>query len=178
MLGIILFLLISFLIGLPFYWLYKLIIKKKKIDINKEPKVAENKSETKIIDLNSERKYLFMEDYKMWKGLSISEKEDRLTDIQVIFDYGKDLITKEMIKKGFQSGSKIIDIKYFSGLSEFGSGIISFLIQHEEGGEIRELTIRLNLKDMEFIATRNSFYSNGKEKYWYLKDKNKDLMKI
>ena len=178
MLGIILFLLISFLIGLPFYWLYKLIFKKKKIDINKEPKVAENKSETKITDLISQRKYLFMEDYKMWKGLSISEKKDRLTDIQVIFDYGKDLITKEMIKKGFQSGSKIIDIKYFSGLSEFGSGIISFLIQHEEGGEIRELTIRLNLKDMEFIATRNSFYSNGKEKYWYLKDKNKDLMKI
>src|SRR5690554_6851342 len=137
MLGIILFLLISFLIGLPFYWLYKLIFKKKKIDINKEPKVAENKSETKITDLISQRKYLFMEDYKMWKGLSISEKKDRLTDIQVIFDYGKDLITKEMIKKGFQSGSKIIDIKYFSGLSEFGSGIISFLIQHEEGGDIR-----------------------------------------
>jgi hypothetical protein len=31
---------------------------------------------------------------------------------------------------------------------------------------------------MEFIATRNGFHSNGKEKYWYLKDKNKDLMKI
>ncbi|TXD48111.1 hypothetical protein [Polaribacter sp. IC063] len=178
MLGIILFLLISFLIGLPFYWLYKLIFKKKKIDVNKEPKIAENKSETKVSDLIAERKYLFMEDYKMWKGLSESEKKDRLTDIQVIFDYGKDLITKEMIKKGFQSGSKIIDIKYFSGLSEFGSGIVSFLIQHEEGGEIRELSIRINLKDMEFIATRNGFYSNGKEKYWYLKDKNKDLMKI
>ncbi|QQY81620.1 hypothetical protein JJL45_11875 [Tamlana sp. s12] len=178
MLGTILLLLISFLIGLPFYWLYKFIFKKKKIDIINEAKIAEINSETKIQDSISERKYLFMEDYKMWKGLSISEKKDRLTDIQVIFDYGKELITKEMIKKGFQSGSKIIDIKYFSGLSEFGSGIISFLIQHEEGGEIRELSIRLNLKDMEFIATRNSFYSNGKEKYWYLKDKNKDLMKI
>lgn len=80
-----------------------------------------------------------MEDYRMWKGLSESEKKDRLTDIQVIFDYGKDLITEEMIKKGFQSGSKIIDIKYFSGLSEFGSGIVSFLIQHENGGENKRI---------------------------------------
>jgi hypothetical protein len=178
MLGIFLILLILFLIGLPFYWLYKLIFKKKKIEVSKKSKAAENKSETKISDLIAERKYLFMEDYKMWKGLSESEKKDRLTDIQVIFDYGKDLITKEMIKKEFQSGSKITDIKYFSGLSEFGSGIISFLIQHEEGGEIRELSLRINLKDMEFIATGNAFYSNGKEKYRYLKDKNKDLMKI
>ncbi len=178
MLGIFLILLILFLIGLPFYWLYKLIFKKKKTEVSKKTKIAENKPETKISDLIAERKYLFMEDYKMWKGLSESDKKDRLTDIQVIFDYGKDLITKEMIKKGFQSGSKIIDIKYFSGLSEFGSGIISFLIQHEEGGEIRELSIRINLKDMEFIANRNAFYSNGKEKYWYLKDKDKALMKI
>ena len=114
----------------------------------------------------------------MRKGLSESEKKDRLTDIQVIFDYGKDLITKEMIKKGFQSGSKIIDIKYFSGLSEFGSGIVSFLIQHENGGEIRELSILLNLKNMEFTATRNGFYSTGKEKYWYLENKEKSLMQI
>ncbi|NRR93574.1 hypothetical protein HSX10_18545 [Winogradskyella undariae] len=178
MLGIFLILLILFLIGLPFYWLYKLIFKKEKIEVIKEPKIAENKSETQVSDLITERKFLFMEDYKMWKGLSESEKKDRLTDIKVIFDYGKDLITKEMIKKGFQSGSKIIDIKYFSGLSEFGSGIISFLIQHEEGGEIRALTLRIDLKGMKFTATMNAFHSNGKEKYWYLKDKNKDLMQI
>ena len=178
MLGIFLILLILFLIGLPFYWIYKLIFNKKKNKVIKKPKIAENESETLVSDLITKRKFLFMEDYRMWKGLSESEKKDRLTDIQVIFDYGKDLITKEMIKKGFQSGSKIIDIKYFSGLSEFGSGIVSFLIQHENGGEIRELSILLNLKNMEFTATRNGFYSTGKEKYWYLENKEKSLMQI
>ena len=178
MFGILLILLILFLIGLPFYWFYKLIFKKKKTEISKEQEIPKIKPEFEASNLITSRKFLFMEDYRMWKNLTESEKKERLTDIQVIFDYGKDHITKEMIKKGFKAGSKIIDIKYFSGLSEFGSGIISFLIQHEEGGEIRELSIRINLKDMKFIATRNAFYSNGKEKYWYLKDKNKDLMKI
>jgi len=178
MLGIFIILLTLFLIGLPFYWLYKLIFKKKKITVSKEQKNTLNKSETKVSDLFVNRKFLFMEDYNMWKGLTESEKKDRLTDIQVIFDYGKDLITKEMIKKGFLSGSKIIDIKYFSGLSEFGSAIVSFLIQHEERGEIRALSIRVDLKKMEFIASNSSFHSTGKEKYWYLRDKEKDLMKI
>lgn len=171
MLGIFLFLLISFLIGLPIYWLFKLVFKKKTINFSKDPEIEEIKVENKFSDLIAEPKFLFMEDHRMWIGLSESEKKDRLTDIKVIFDYGKDLITKEMIKKGFQSGSKIIDIKYFSGLSEFASGIVSYLIQHKEGGEIRELAIRINLKDMEFIATSNRFHSTGKEKYWYLKNK-------
>ena len=83
-----------------------------------------------------------------------------------------------MIKKGFQPGSKIIDIKYFSGLSEFGSGIISYLIQHESGGEIRSLSINLNMDKMTFIPTNNHYHSNGKEKYWYLKGKEKVLMRI
>lgn len=178
MLGIFLILLILFLIGLPFYWLYKLIFKKKKININKEPRIAKNKSETKDSDSIAERKFLFMEDYRMWKGLSDSEKKDRLKDIQVIFDYGKDHITKAMIKKGFQPGSKIIDIKYFTGLNEFGFTIASFLIQHEDGGEIRALSINIDMDKMKFTPTNNHFHSNGKEKYWYLKDKNKDLMKI
>ncbi len=114
----------------------------------------------------------------MWKGLSDSEGKDRLKDIQVIFDYGKDHITKAMIKKGFQPGSKIIDIKYFTGLNEFGFTIASFLIQHEDGGEIRALSINIDMDKMKFTPTNNHFHSNGKEKYWYLKDKNKDLMKI
>ena len=178
MFGIILFLLISFLIGLPFYWLYKLIFKKKKINVSKELEIAKNESEVENSDLIAERKYLFMEDYRMWKGLSDSEKKERLQDIQVIFDYGKDHITKAMIKKGFQPGSKIIDIKYFTGLNEFGFTIASFLIQHENGGEIRALSINIDMDKMEFTPTNNHFYSNGKEKYWYLKDKNKDIMKI
>lgn len=178
MLEIILFLLILFLIGLPFYWLYKLIFKKKKLDTHKESKIAENKTEIEVSDLIANRKFLFMEDYRMWKNLTESQKKERLTDIQVIFDYGKDHITKEMIKKGFQPGSKIIDIKYFTGLNEFGFTIASFLIQHESGGEIRALSINIDMNKMKFTATNNHFYSNGKEKYWYLKDKNKDLMQI
>lgn len=178
MLGILLILLILFLIGLPFYWLYKLIFKKKKPEKNQEQKIPENKSEFEITDLITGRKFLFMEDYRMWKRLSDSEKKDRLQDIQVIFDYGKDHITKAMIKKGFQPGSKIIDIKYFTGLNEFGFTIATFLIQHENGGEIRALSININMDKMTFTPTNNHFHSNGKEKYWYLKDKKKDLMKI
>lgn len=175
MLGIFLILLILFLIGLPFYWLYKLIFKKKKLnDIKKIPN-PEDKSEFMVSDLIANRQFLFMEDYRMWKSLSESEKKERLTDIQVIFDYGKDLITKEMIKKGFQTGSKIIDIKYFTGLNEFGFTIASFLIQHENGGEIRALSINIDMDKMKFTATNNYFHSNGKDKYWYLKDKNKEL---
>lgn len=178
MLGILLILLILFLVGLPFYWLYKLIFKKKKINAVKKTTNPEDKSEFIVSDLIANRKFLFMEDYRMWKSLTESEKKERLTDIQVIFDYGKDLITKEMIKKGFQTGSKIIDIKYFTGLNEFGFTIASFLIQHENGGEIRALSINIDMDKMKFTATNNHFYSNGKEKYWYLKDKNKDLMRI
>src|SRR5690606_2668026 len=175
MLGIFLILLILFLIGLPFYWLYKLIFKKKKLnDIKKIPN-PEDKSEFMVSDLIANRKFLFMEDYRMWKSLSESEKKERLTDIQVIFNYGKELITKEMIKKGFQTGSKIIDIKYFTGLNEFGFTIASFLIQHENGGEIRALSINIDMDKMKFTATNNYFHSNGKDKYWYLKDKNKEL---
>ena len=178
MLGIFLILLILFLIGLPFYWLYKLIFKKKKLNVIKKTPNPEDKSEFVVSDLIANRKFLFMEDYRMWKSLSESEKKERLTDIQVIFDYGKDLITKEMIKKGFQTGSKIIDIKYFTGLNEFGFTIASFLIQHENGGEIRALSINIDMDKMKFTATNNHFHNNGKEKYWYLKDKNNDLMRI
>ena len=79
MLGIFLILLILFLIGLPFYWIYKLIFNKKKPKVIKKPKIAENESETLVSDLITKRKFLFMEDYRMWKGLSESEKKDRLT---------------------------------------------------------------------------------------------------
>ncbi len=178
MLGILLILLILFLIGLPFYWFYKLIFKKKKLDSNEKQRIHESKSENDVSNLITNRKFLFMDDYRMWKSLSESEKKERLNDIQVIFDYGKDHITKAMIKKGFQPGSKIIDIKYFTGLNEFGFTIASFLIQHENGGEIRALSINIDMDKMKFTPTNNHFYSNGKEKYWYLKNKNKDLMKI
>jgi hypothetical protein len=178
MLEIILFFLITSLIGLPFYWLYKIILKKNKITLDENQKNAESITGSEISDLIVQRQYLFMEDYEMWQSLSDSEKKDRLKDIQVIFDYGKNQITRAMIEKGFQPGSKIIDIKYFTGLSQFGTTISSFLIQHEDGGEIRELTINIDMDKMKFIPIKNHFYSNGKEKYWYLKDKNKELMKM
>lgn len=178
MTGILLILLILFLIGLPFYWIYKLIFKRKKVTKNDPYNVVKDKSEFEPSELIKKTEFMFMNDYRMWKNLSESEKKERLTDIQVIFDYGKDLIKREMIKKGFEPGSKIIDIKYFTGLNEFGFTIATFLIQHENGGEIRALTINIDMNKMKFTATNNHFFSNGKEKYWYLKDKKKNLMKI
>lgn len=177
MTGILLILIILLLIGLPLYWIYKLIFKKKRVYYNDRQYISEKKSEFEPSNLIKKNKFLFMDDYRMWKSLSESEKKERLTDIQVIFDYGKDHIKREMIKKGFKPGSKIIDIKYFTGLNEFGFTIITFLIQHENGEEIRALTINIDLDKMKFTATNNRFYSTGKEKYHYLKNK-KNLMNI
>src|SRR5690606_15047697 len=169
-----LILIILFLIGLPLHRMSK----KEKTEMSKEQETQKIKSQFEISSLIANRKFLFMEDYRMWKSLTEPERKERLTDIQVIFDHGKDLLTKEMIKQGFQTGSKIIDIKYFTGLNEFGFTITSFLIQHENGGEIRALTVNIDMDKMIFTATNNRFHSNGKEKYWYLKDMNKDLMQI
>lgn len=179
MTGILLILLILCFIGLPLYWIYKLIFKKKKnIKTDKQNvQKKESDSEFEPSELIKKTDFMFMEDYRMWKNLSESEKKERLTDIQVIFDYGKDHITREMIKKEFQPGSKIIDIKYFTGLSEHGFTITTFIIQHKDGGEIRALTMNIDLKKMEFKATRNAYFSSGKEKYYYLKDR-ESLMKI
>ena len=132
MIEILLILLILFFIGVPFYWVYKIVINKKNI---KTDKLKDEKKETENASIHSEliktTDFMFMEDYRMWKDLSVSQKKERLTDIQVIFDYGKDHLKKEMIKKGFEPGTKIIDIKYFTGLNEFGFTIATFLIQHE-----------------------------------------------
>lgn len=115
-----------------------------------------------------------MENYQQWKFLKPEEKQIRLMDIQVIFSEAKDLIKEEMIRQGFKPGSKIIDISYFTGLNEFGFTIASFLIQHESGGEIRELTLRIDLEKMKVSSQRNTFFRTGKERYHYLK-KNKEL---
>ncbi|MCX7549165.1 hypothetical protein OS188_14505 [Xanthomarina sp. F1114] len=180
MIEILLILLILFFMGLPFYWIYKLVFKKKKIIKADKQNTEEKKSESEFepSELIKKADFMFMQDYRMWKNLSESKKKERLTDIQVIFDYGKDHLKREMIKKGFEPGSKIIDIKYFTGLNEFGFTIATFLIQHEKGGEIRALTVNIDMDKMNFTATNNHFFSNGKEKYWYLKEKKKDLMKI
>lgn len=166
-----------FLIGLPFYLIYKLIFKKKEIINTHEQNISEKILEFAPPELIEKPEYLFMSDPVMWKRLSETERQERLTDIQVIFDYGKDHIKREMIKKGFSPGSKIIDIKRFTGLNEFGFTITTFLIQHENGGEIRALSININLDKMKFTATNNHFHSTGKEKYHYLKNK-KNLMEI
>lgn len=177
MTGILIILLILFFIGLPFYWIYKWIFKKKEASKTKEHSVPHIKPEFEPSELIKKTEFMFMDDYRMWKSLSKTEKEERLSDIQVILDYGKDHITREMIKKGFEPGSKIIDIKYFTGLSEHGFTITTFIIQHENGGEIRALTMNIDLKKMEFKATRNAYFSSGKERYYYLKDR-QNLMKI
>mgnify|MGYP000088390764 FL=1 len=177
MTGFLIIILILFFISLPFYWLYKWIFKKKKDNQTNVQYTSEKKVEFEPSELIKKTDFMFMKDYRMWRSLSEDKKKERLTDIQVIFDYGKDLIKREMIKKDFKPGSKIIDIKYFTGLNEFGFTITTFLIQHENGGEIRALTININLDKMVFKATRNAFFSTGKEKYHYLKNK-KNLMKI
>jgi|GEM_PF-5740257 len=177
MTGILLILLILFFLGLPFYWIYKLISKKKKGNKTNVQNILKDKSKFEASDLIKKTKFTFMDDYRMWTKLSEAERKERLNDIQVIFDYGKDHITREMIKKGFEPGSKIIDIKYFTGLSEHGFTISTFIIQHKDGGEIRALTMNIDLKKMEFKATRNAYFSSGKEKYYYLKDR-ENLMEI
>ncbi len=174
---ILLILLILFFIGLPFYLIYKWIFKKKKGKKTDKQNIHKIESQFEPSELIKKPDYMFMEDYRMWKSLSETEKNERLTDIQVIFDYGKDLIKKEMIKKEFQPGSKIIDIKYFTGLSEHGFTITTFIIQHKDGGEIRALTMNIDLGKMEFKATRNAYFSSGKERYYYLKDR-ESLMNI
>ena len=73
--------------------------------------------------------------------------------------------------------TKIIDVKYFSGLTEHGFTIIGFLLQHEEGGEIRDVTMEINLAKMEFVIKRNSYFSSGKEPYYYLKKGNSIIKK-
>ena len=110
-----------------------------------------------------------MESWPQWKDLTPEEKQIRLMDIEVIFREAKHLITKVMIDKGFKPGSKIIDITYFTGLNQFGFTIASFLVQHESGGEIRQLTLKIDLGKMDVRVHMNHFYSNGKERYWYLK---------
>ncbi|MBV7269576.1 MULTISPECIES: hypothetical protein [Flavobacteriaceae] len=177
MTGILLILLILFFLGLPFYWIYKLISKKKKGNKTNVQNLSKDESKFEASDLIRKTKFMFMDDYRMWTKLSEAERKERLNDIQVIFDYGKDHITREMIKKGFEPGSKIIDIKYFTGLSEHGFTISTFIIQHKDGGEIRALTMNIDLKKMEFKATRNAYFSSGKEKYYYLKDR-ENLMEI
>lgn len=178
MLYILVIILILFLIGLPFLllfkWIYRSLKPKQNNKIEKEFRFqTDNKTECTL----QQNTHKFMEDYQMWKNLTAEEKQIRLMDIEVIFKVGKDMLKKEMIRKGFPAGSKIIDITYFTGLSEFGFTISTFLIQHESGGEIRALTFNIDLARMNILATNNHFYSSGKERYHYLK-KEKGLMNI
>lgn len=171
-------LVILFFIGLPFVLLYRWIYSSKK---RKSHTIIEKelsfRTDYKTVNEQQQNTYKFMDDYRMWRNLNPEEKQIRLTDIEVIFNEGKDLIKREMIRKGFPPGSKIIDITYFTGLNEFGFTIATFLIQHESGGEIRALTFNIDLAKMNIRATNNHFYSTGKERYHYLK-KEKGLMNI
>lgn len=163
------------IVGLPFVLLYKWINKKKNPEKKEE---IENSHINLLINSDDEQvQYSFMKDYKMWKNLSIKERKERLEDIDVVFREGKNSIKKEMISQGFKPGSKIIDIKYFSGLTEHGFTIIGLLIQNEVGGEIRELVLDIDLAKMDFRTSRNLYHSSGKERYYYLKNR-KDLMQL
>lgn len=174
MIQLVLILFLCFVIGLPIVLIFRWL--KKKLSKTGNNSLAElDNIETNISA--DKPKFKFMDDYQMWLSKTEVEKEFLLKDIEVIFEESSDLIKKEMIKQSFTPGSKIIDISYFSGLSEFGSGIITFLIQHENGGEIRSLSINIDLEKMKLVATSNLFHSTGKERYYYLK-KNKGLVKI
>jgi len=169
-----------FIIGLPFVLIYRLIVNRKKRKIDTKIKNIDSQLEyiENLEKVESENiKFSFMKDYDMWQKLTEKEKEERLMDIQVILNEGNNGIKKEMIRQGFPIGSKIIDISYFTGLSEHGFTITHFIIQHEKGGEIRELGINIDLAKMKFITTSNSYKSSGKERYYYLK-KRKGLMNL
>lgn len=177
LIGVLFFL---FIIGLPFVLIYKLIISRKKLKIdNKLKKINIELEHIANLEKNESEneKFSFMKDYQMWIKLTKKEKEERLTDIDVILKEGNDGIKKEMIQQGFPIGSKIIDISYFTGLSEHGTTITHFIIQHEKGGEIRELGINIDLADNKFVTTSNRYKSSGKERYHYLK-KEKGLINI
>ena len=180
-LGILLF---FFIVGLPFVLIYRWIKNSKKRKIASNLKKID--TDINLLDIlitglekvqSENEKFSFMKDYQMWQNLSEEEKKERLMDIDIILKEGNEGIKKEMIKQGFPIGSKIIDINYFSGLSEHGTAIIGFIIQHETGGEIREVSINIDLAKMEFTTTRNSYKSSGKERYYYLK-KRKGLIKV
>lgn len=173
MIYIIIFLFGFFLICLPLYWIYKLIINLK------QKKTTQQFEENDQINIKSTNHhvFMFMDDYRMWKNLTEEDKKIRLMDLDVILKEGKDELKNEMIRQGFQVGSKIIDVKYFTGLTEHGFTITGFLIQHENGGEIRELTINIDLAQMKFHTTRNSYFNSGRERYYYLK-KRKGLVEI
>lgn len=169
MLYIFLILIILFIIGLPFVLIFRWLKRKY---TQKTFSTTKNTLHNLPLEIeNKEFEYLFMKDYNMWRSLSLEKKKERLMDIEVIFREGKDLIKKEMIKQRFLPGSKIIDIKYFTGLSEHGFTIAGFLIQNEAGGEIRELVINIDLAEMKFVATGNRYHSSGKERYFYLKNR-------
>ncbi|MFV5701059.1 hypothetical protein ACM55F_04215 [Flavobacterium sp. XS2P12] len=174
--AILFILIILFLIGLPFVLVYRLIIK---LYGGKKPKkgIENFESNFKFEKTNLIIEYAFMKDYGMWINLKEEERKERLMDIDVIFRETKDLLKKEMINQGFKIGSKIIDIKYFTGLSEYGHTITGFLIQNENGGEIRELTVQIDLEKMKLNTIRNSYHSSGKERYFYLKNR-KGLIEI
>lgn len=172
---IVLFIIMFFILISPFIilfkWINKTFLKKDKyLQRNKIVNYSSNDFDKKI-------EYTFMNDYRMWKNLTNEEKESRMKDLEVIFQVGKEHIKKEMITQGFLPGSKIIDIKYFCGLSEHGFTIAGFLIQNENGGEIRELVLDIDLAKMNFRTSRNIYHSSGKEKYYYLKNDN-SLVKI
>jgi hypothetical protein len=163
-----LFLIFSFFLGLPFVLLFRWLKRK-----NKKKTVVTSKNlqyNLPVENQNNEVGYTFMND-NTWKILSVEKKKEWLMDIEVIFREGKQLIKKEMIKQGFLPGSKIIDISYFTGLSEWGTTITHFLIQNEAGGEIRELSINIDLAEMKFVASGNRYYSSGQERYFYLKNR-------
>jgi len=174
--AILFILIILLIIGLPFALVYRLIIK---LYIKKNPKkdIENFQSNFKFEKTNLITEYAFMKDYRMWINLTEEERKERLIDIEVIFTEAKDLLKKEMINQGFTKGSKVIDIKYFTGLSEYGHTIIGFLIQNQNGGEIRELTVQINLEKMKLNTVGNSYHSSGKERYFYLKNR-KGLVEI
>ena len=182
---ILVFLLISFFIGYLLILLFKLLFKKqksKKVASNPDNRIEknqENEVRFEKIDSIRGRSFLFMDRLYNMKT-SETEKQEHLTDLKVIFEHGKDLLKREMIKSGFKAGSKIIDVKKFEGLDENGRTVITVLIQHENGGEIRSLQVGLNLDKMTSWTHEfsNQYHSNGKEKYWYLENKKAGLMKI
>ena len=113
--------------------------------------------------------YLFMKDNSLWVFKKEEQKKILLQDLEVLLEHGKEGIKKALIENGFEPGTKIIDIKRFTGLSEHGFTITTFLVQNENGGEIRAVSINIDLGKMTFKVTMNNYFSSGKEPYFYLK---------
>lgn len=105
-----------------------------------------------------------------WQQKTDEQKNKLRRDLEVFLEYGENETLMSFLKDYFSIGSKIIDIKWFTGIRTHGSGEIDFLVKKPDN-EIRIWGLHFDLKTSEFKTRKNHFYKSGKEEYYYLKNR-------